>query len=186
MQLYLVRHPQPLVGPGLCYGRTDLAVAPAETARVGAALSNALPAGAALFSSPLQRCLDLAEALGGAAAPTCDARLAELDFGNWEMQSWEHIARADIDAWAADVVHYRPGGGESVLHMAERVSAFYADLAALSLARAIVVCHAGTIRLLAECGRGATALQMAQRAAAQPHRIAYGGLLLLPGEKVDV
>ena len=186
MQLYLVRHPPPLVSPGLCYGRTDLAVAPAETARVAPALSNALPAGAALFSSPLQRCLDLATALGGAAAPAIDARLAELDFGSWEMQSWEHIARADIDAWAADTVHYRPGGGESVLHMAERVSAFYADLAALSPAHAIIVCHAGTIRLLAECGRGATPRQMAQRAAARPHRIAYGGLLVLQAGEMDV
>jgi len=185
MQLYLVRHPQPLVNPGLCYGRTDLAVAAAETARVAAALSNALPAGAALFSSPLQRCLDLATALDGGSL-ICDARLAELDFGSWEMQAWEHIARADIDAWAADTVHYRPGGGESVLHMAERVNAFYADLAALSPAHAFIVCHAGTIRLLAECGRGATPLQMAQRAAAHPHRIAYGGLLVLQAGDMDV
>jgi len=186
MQLYLVRHPPPLIGLGLCYGRTDLAVAPTETARVAAALSNALPAGAALFSSPLQRCAQLACALGGAVAPVCDARLAELDFGSWEMQAWEHIARADIDAWAADTVDYRPGGGESVLHMAERVSTFYADLAAMSLARAIIVCHAGTIRLLAECGRGATVRQMAQRAAARSHRIAYGGLLVLQAGEMDV
>ena len=185
-QLYLVRHPQPLVDPGLCYGRTDLAVAPAETARVVAALSNALPAATALFSSPLQRCCHLARALGGAAAPTFDARLAELDFGSWEMQPWEHIARADIDAWAANMVDYRPGGGESVLHMAERVSAFYADLATLALTRAIIVCHAGTMRLLAECGHGATPRQMAQRAAARAHRIAYGGLLVLQAGEFDV
>ena len=186
MQLYLVRHPPPLVGPGLCYGRTDLAVTPAATARAAAALSNALPVAAALFSSPLQRCVDLARALGAGAAPTFDARLAELDFGSWEMQPWEHIARADIDAWAADMVDYRPGGGESVLHMAERVSAFYADLAALPQPRAIIVCHAGTMRLLAECGRGATARQMAQRAAARAHRIAYGGLLVLQAGESDV
>ena len=43
-----------------------------------------------------------------------DARLAELDFGHWEMQSWDGIPRAEVDAWAADVAHYRPGGGESV------------------------------------------------------------------------
>ena len=186
MPLHLVRHPQPLVAPGLCYGRTDLAVAPAETARVSAALATALPAGAALFSSPLQRCLDLARALDGGAGPTVDARLAELDFGSWEMQPWERIARADIDAWAADMVHYRPGGGESVLQMAERVGAFYADLAALAPCGAIIVCHAGTMRLLAECGRGATPRLMAQRAAACPHRIAYGGLLIVQAGESEV
>jgi alpha-ribazole phosphatase len=186
MQLYLVRHPHPLVGPGLCYGRTDLPVAPAETARVGAALSASLPSGVPLFSSPLRRCADLARALRGGAAPACDARLAELDFGNWEMQPWERIARADIDAWAADMVHYRPGGGESVLQMAERVSAFHADIAASAQPRAIIVCHAGTMRLLAECRRGATPLQMAQRATAHPHQIAYGGLLILQAGEIDV
>jgi alpha-ribazole phosphatase len=28
MKLILVRHPQPLVAPGVCYGSTDLAIAP--------------------------------------------------------------------------------------------------------------------------------------------------------------
>jgi alpha-ribazole phosphatase len=186
MQLYLVRHPQPLVGPGFCYGRTDLPVAPAETTRVSKALSPLLPSGAALFSSPLQRCADLARALHRGAAPACDARLAELDFGNWEMQQWERIARADIDAWAADMVRYRPGGGESVLQMAGRVSAFHAELVASTLPRAIIVCHAGTMRLLAECRPGVTALQMARRAAANPHQIAYGGLLILQTCETDV
>ncbi len=186
MQLYLVRHPQPLVEPGLCYGGTDLLVAPDETARVRAALSTALPPGAPLFSSPLQRCAGLARALGGAVAPTFDARLAELDFGSWEMQPWDRIARADIDAWAGDMVHYRPGGGESVLQMAERVIDFYADLAALAHPCAIIVCHAGTIRLLAQRHRGMTPLQMARRAAAHPHQIAYGGLLILQTTENDV
>ena len=58
MRIILVRHPQPLVAPGLCYGSTDLAVAPDELARVGAALSATLPRDAPLFSSPLRRCAD--------------------------------------------------------------------------------------------------------------------------------
>ncbi len=186
MQLYLVRHPQPLVGPGLCYGCTDLLVAPEETERVRAAVSASLPSGVPLFSSPLQRCADLARALSGAAAAACDARLAELDFGSWEMQPWDQIARADIDAWAADMVHYRPGGGESVLQMAERVSSFYDDLTALSHPCAIIVCHAGTMRLLAQRHRGMTPLQMARRAAAHPHQIAYGGLRILQVAEIDV
>lgn len=186
MQLYLVRHPQPLVGPGLCYGRTDLLVAPEETARVRAALSASLPSGAPIFSSPLQRCADLATALSATAAPTWDARLAELDFGSWEMQPWDRIARADIDAWAADMARYRPGGGESVLQMAERVSAFHADLAALAHPCAIIVCHAGTMRLLAQRHRGMTPLQMARHAAEHPHQIAYGGLLILQTCGIDV
>ncbi len=185
MQLYLVRHPRPLAGPGVCYGRTDLLVAPEEIARVRAALFGSLPFDAAVFSSPLRRCAGLANALSD-TAPTFDARLVELDFGSWEMQPWERIARADIDAWAADLVHYRPGGGENVLQMAERVAAFHADLTALSLPCAIIVCHAGTIRLLAQRHRGMTPLQMARRAAEHPHQIAYGELLILPTDANDV
>jgi alpha-ribazole phosphatase len=186
MRLYLVRHPQPLVGPGLCYGRTELLVAPEETARVCAALSVCLPSGAPVFSSPSRRCVDLATALSGAAVPTCDARLAELDFGSWEMQPWDRIARADIDAWAGDTVHYRPGGGESVLQMAERVTAFHADLTALAHRCAIIVCHAGTIRLLAQCHLGMAPLQMARCAAERPHQIGYGELIILPTSANDV
>jgi alpha-ribazole phosphatase len=185
MQLYLVRHPQPLVAPGLCYGRTDLLVAPEETARVRSALSVSLPSGAPVFSSPLRRCADLAKALSG-TAPTCDARLAELDFGSWEMQPWDRIARAEIDAWAGDMVHYRPGGGESVLQMAERVTAFHADLTALAHPCAIIVCHAGSIRLLAQRHRGMTPLQMARCAAERPHQIAYGEMIILPTSANDV
>jgi alpha-ribazole phosphatase len=184
MRLLLVRHPPPSIAPGICYGSTDLAVAPNELARVVAALSNTLPTGVPLFSSPLRRCSDLANALAaslGAAAPTVDARLAELDFGAWEMRRWDAIARAEIDAWAVDVVHCRPGGGESVLAMAARVRSWHADLLRLGHASAIVVCHAGTMRLLACCDGGLSLRDMALQAASQRHDIAYGSVVLLDG-----
>ncbi len=82
MRLILVRHPQPLVAPGLCYGSTDLAVAPQELARVLAAVGPTLPPGLPLFSSPLRRCAELAAALPRASLEF-DARLVEIDFGAW-------------------------------------------------------------------------------------------------------
>ncbi len=185
MDLYLIRHPTPLVAPGLCYGRSDLDVSEHEAARIAQSLAPRLPAGAPFFSSPMQRCLALASALGG-ARPHYDLRLVELDFGRWEMQPWDAIARADIDAWAADPVHYRPGGGESVLQMALRVAAFHAELRALRLARAVVLCHAGTMRLLRARQRGLAPLQMAQAAASAAHQIAYGELLFVPESINDV
>lgn len=147
MRLYLVRHPPPLVAPGICYGSTDLAVAPQETGDAAARLRPLLPAGAAVLSSPLRRCATLAAALNGDAVDY-DGRLAEMHFGTWEMRSWDRIARAEIDAWCADPLGYRPGGGESVLEMALRVTAFRTELAARGLAHAVVICHAGTIRML--------------------------------------
>lgn len=178
---HLVRHFAPVVAPGVCYGRSDLAVDPAVHERMLPGLRARLPLQAALFSSPLQRCAQLAHSLP-CASLNIDARLAELDFGAWEMRAWDDIARAEIDAWAADPVHFRPGGGESVFDMALRVHAFHADLIRAAAHEAIVVCHAGTMRLLAACRAGATPLEMAREAARQPHRIAYGEVMPLAFE----
>jgi alpha-ribazole phosphatase len=183
MRLILVRHPQPLAAQGLCYGSSDLPAAPDDVARVHAALlaSASIPSGMPLYASPLQRCTALAARLG---PHTLDARLAEMDFGGWEQRSWNDIPRAEVDAWAADLVHYRPGGGESVLQVAERVAAFRAELLGRrGQPRAAIICHAGTIRLLAalEAGlrAGLTLHECALRAAAAPHKIAYGETVIL-------
>ncbi|MET0321324.1 MAG: histidine phosphatase family protein [Duganella sp.] len=183
MHLILIRHPEPAVAPGVCYGRTDLAVAPDQLDQALAALRPSLPPGLPLYSSPLQRCAALASRLSG--HPVFDARLMEMDFGTWEMQSWDAIPRADVDAWAADLANYRPGGGESVLQMAERIAAFYRDLqrqldGAADNGHAIIVCHAGTMRLLAACHAGLAPREMALQAAQTPHHLPYGTALILP------
>lgn len=181
MRLILVRHPQPMIAPGICYGRSDLAVAPEQLAQTLAALSITLPQGLRLYSSPLQRCAILAAQLAAplrSPAPHLDARVAEIDFGDWELRPWDDIARTDIDAWAADLVNYRPGGGESVLQMAVRIAAFYADLQRQQ-GDAIVICHAGAMRLLSACHAGLAPADMALQAARHPHQIAYGTSLVL-------
>ena len=176
--MILVRHPQPLVAPGVCYGRTDLAVAPEQLEQTLAALRTSLPAGLPLYSSPLRRCAELAARLS--PAPIYDERLVEMDFGAWEMQPWDAIPRAAIDAWADDMIHYQPGGGESVLHMAERIATFHADLQRQrSSTDVIIICHAGTIRLLSACHAGLAPAAMALHAAQAAHNIPYGSTLVL-------
>ncbi|HEY8606249.1 MAG TPA: histidine phosphatase family protein [Noviherbaspirillum sp.] len=182
MRLYLVRHGRPAIAARLCYGSSDIAVPGAEDERVAAALAPLLPAGTPVHASSLQRCVGLAgrlaEALGVEPAIP-DPRLREMDFGAWEMQAWDAIPRAEVDAWAEDLLHYRPGGGECVLDVARRVAAFLADLQASGHARAIVVCHAGTIRLLTRLHLGGPVEACALQAAREPHRIAYGELVIL-------
>jgi len=179
MSLILVRHPQPLVASGICYGRTDLAVAPEDQALVLASLTTTLPKNAALFSSPLQRCAGLAARLPQQPL-ILDARLVEMDFGAWEMQPWDDIPRADIDAWSADLIEYHPGGGESVLQMATRVQDFYADLQRQQGAdSSIIICHAGSIRLLCAFHASLSLRDAALHAAQTPHKIAYGASVIL-------
>jgi alpha-ribazole phosphatase len=175
MTLYLVRHPRPAVAPGLCYGASDVAVPDAELARAHAALAQQNLHHLPVYASPLQRCALLAERLAPGRV-THDARLAEMDFGAWELRAWSDIPRADVDAWAADLLHYRPGGAENVLDVARRVQAFVADLRAPS---ALIVCHAGTIRLMTALHGGAPLEQAALQAARTPHRIGYGDLVVL-------
>jgi alpha-ribazole phosphatase len=178
MRLVLVRHPQPDIAPGLCYGRTDVAASAAAASLVAGKLREAgLPGALPVYASPLARCAVLAGALG--VPVTLDARLAEMDFGAWEMRSWEAIPRAEVDAWAADLLHYRPGGGENVLDVARRVAAFRDELRASSLPAALLICHAGTIRLLRSLHAGGGLEQAALRAASSAHRIAYGEVIEL-------
>lgn len=178
MQLLLVRHPCPEVAPGLCYGSTDVAVAQAQLEEIHAALrAQGLPGDLPVYASPLRRCAELARRLS--PAPVFDARLAEMDFGSWEMRPWDDIERAEVDAWAADLLGYRPGGGENVLQVARRVAAFRAALRQSGQAQALVVCHAGTMRLLSALHGGEPVETAALRAARTPHHIGYGELLLL-------
>lgn len=171
MQLWLIRHPRPAVAAGLCYGRSDLEPEEAALHEARARLAAQLPAGLPLFSSPLRRCARLAEALAPGAV-RYDARLMEMDFGDWEMRNWQDIDREQVDAWNRDLLHFRPGGGESLADMAARVDAFCRQLHNEGLRAAALVCHAGTIRLIdARCRR-----LPAEAAAAQAHDIAYGSL----------
>lgn len=179
MKLTLVRHPRPDIAPGLCYGASDVPVAAAECARVQAKLAAAgLPGALPVYASPLRRCAQLALAVAPAGV-TFDARLMEMDFGSWEMQPWSAIAHDDVDAWAADLLAYRPGGGENVIAVARRVAAFAADLHAAAVTEALIIGHAGTIRLLTALAGGLPLEQAALTAAQTPHRVGHGEIVML-------
>lgn len=141
MILHLVRHPRPLVAAGTCYGRLD--VEAENAASVGDALRAELPPGLPVWSSPLRRCTVLAGLLH--PAPRHDARLAEMDFGTWEGRPWDKIPRHQLDAWAADIAGYAPPGGESPRDLQRRALDFVAGLA---VPEAVLVTHAGVIRVL--------------------------------------
>jgi len=141
MILHLIRHPKPLIDPGICYGRLDVAAEAPEL--LAAKLRPLLSPGLPVWSSPLRRCAELALSLD--IGTQLDARLAEMDFGAWEGRPWDDIPRAELDAWAADVAGYAPPGGESPLALQRRVLAFVDELA---VPEAVIVTHAGVIRVL--------------------------------------
>lgn len=160
----------------MCYGGTDMRIPASRQRELLGRLLVRLTAGLPVFSSPMRRCADLATALAAAwrsPPPTMDGRLREMAFGSWEMRRWEDIPRAEVDAWSADLLDYRPGGGDSLREVAVRVVSFCEEMRHRK-GEAAVVCHAGTIRLLAHWRPGRAAADIALDAARTPHRIAYG------------
>lgn len=179
MSLWLQRHAQVVCEPGLCYGRTDVPACPQATQRAAQTLAQILPRGVALWTSPLSRCTDLAQALRALRpdlqALRLDARLAEMDFGSWEGQPWSRIARADFDAWTADFGAARAGGtGESTDHFLQRVNQAREDWQC-SRSDAVWITHAGVMRALQLLQQGVHRVENAAQWPAAP--IAYGELL---------
>ncbi|GGD56571.1 alpha-ribazole phosphatase family protein [Caballeronia grimmiae] len=151
MDLILIRHPAVAIDAGVCYGQTDAPLV--HDARVSArdvlARMRALNVPDCVdgwHSSPLRRCASLADALGTARI---DARLSEMHFGAWEGCAWDDIDRALIDAWAADIEHARPHGGESLAQFSARVFDWFDEASADASSVMHVVAHAGVMRVLA-------------------------------------
>ena len=118
----MLRHTKPDVAEGTCYGHLDLDVA-ACFERDAMRLCQTLSPPHQIVSSPLQRCRKLADFLADAwsLSVEIDHRLKEMDFGAWEGQLWDEIARSELDAWSGDFFHGNPHGGETVAQLAARV-----------------------------------------------------------------
>ena len=125
MELFLIRHPEPAVPEGTCYGRSDIGLA-GDAGTEAARLRGMLPAGIPVYTSPLLRCRSVAEQLS--PAPAVDARLVEMHFGEWEMRRWDEIEKAAFDAWVADILNFAPPGGESAAEMLARTLSFLDEL----------------------------------------------------------
>src|SRR5437764_11866241 len=125
MNLWLVRHAQPLVEPGVCYGMTDIPADSQATAVQARQLAEVLPTGVPVYSSPLRRCESLASMLCGLRPDLAyerDARLREMDFGTWEGHRWDDIPRNEFDHWMENFEQHRVGGGENVRSLVARVA----------------------------------------------------------------
>ena len=152
----LVRHPPVTGGAGRCYGRLDLPLAEPETAIPRLVTALAPMRGATIHTSPLARCRLVAEALAadwGRPSPISDPRLAELNFGSWEGQSWDDIPRDALDRWAADLRGFAPPGGESGAALVARVTDFWTAASAAGGAH-VIITHGGPLKVLQALAEG--------------------------------
>lgn len=142
------RHPRPQGAAGRCIGRTDLPVDRRKAKRLAHRIrQQARRQGwpRVVHSSPLQRCALVGRILRGWGwRHQVHEALLEMDFGRWDGQGWPAIARDDVDAWCADFLHARPGGGESLDQVLDRVQGWWrVHGAATPTAPLLVVAHAG-------------------------------------------
>lgn len=112
MTITFVRHTSVGVGPGVCYGHSDVPVAETFAAEAKAVV-DALGGRRfdAVHTSPSTRCVRLAEACGHPDAMR-DPRLMEMDFGRWEMQRWDDIRDPRLQLWYDDWIN-TPATGAS-------------------------------------------------------------------------
>jgi len=122
------RHPRPIGHLGRCIGRTDLPIDPRKARRLARRIHRhahrqGLPH--LVCTSSLQRCRAVGRHLRRLGwRHVVDDALLEADFGTWQGQAWAHIARGAVDAWVADFLHHRPGGGESLQQVLTRAAAW--------------------------------------------------------------
>jgi len=156
MKLWLVRHAQPLVAPGICYGHHPVAADAEATAQCAKSLAAQLPASVRVVASPLQRCEQLTQALQALRPDLTykpDPRLQEMNFGCWEGRAWEKIDLAELNAWTGDFANYAVGRhGESVTAFMARVASAFDDIQ--DGHDTVWITHAGVIRAVELLAQG--------------------------------
>jgi alpha-ribazole phosphatase len=139
--VWVWRHPPAQGASGRCIGRTDLRVDPRRAKRLAhrvRQLARRQQLARCVITSPLRRSAAVGRWLRRWGwRHRIDAALLETDFGTWDGHCWAHIERAEIDAWCADLLLHRPGGGECLAQLLQRVAAWSAPPGAC------VVGHAG-------------------------------------------
>lgn len=168
MNVWLVRHAQPCIAPGVCYGALDMAADPQATERAARQLASVLPRALTVQVSVLQRCEQLAQCLRGLRPDLVfkkEARLVEMNFGRWEGVPWSEVPRAALDRWTADFGAHRFGGVESANQLLQRVAAVWADTLGSAPpgppADAVWITHAGVIRAATLLAQGIHRLEQA-------------------------
>ena len=146
MKLVFVRHTSVDVPAGVSYGQADVplrATFPLEASVTRACLS---PYGRfdAAYTSPLTRCTRLAQYCGFADAER-DARLLEIDMGDWEMQRFDTIADPRVEQWQNNKFFTAATRGESLADQYDRVRDFLEQLLTLDFKQVVIFTHGGVI-----------------------------------------
>jgi len=145
MEIYLIRHTTPAIAKGICYGQTDLDVTDTFEEEI-VSIKEHLPKNIeTVYSSPLQRCRKLAEAIFPEHPVQLHDDLMELNCGDWEMQLWNEIPKTEMQPWLDDFVNIVVPNGESYTQMHERVVKRF-EWIGQQAQPSVIVAHGGVLR----------------------------------------
>lgn len=150
IRIWLLRHGK-TEGIAALNGVTDVAV-PGSVQQQIAAQVVALPF-ARVISSPLRRCAELAQHIQQARPEIrldFDPQLQELNFGQFDGQSFSQLASAWplLEAFWQDPAQHTLPQAESLADAYQRVTQAWLQWLAQLDRDTLIICHAGTIRLI--------------------------------------
>ena len=149
MKIFFIRHTSVRVVPGTCYGMTDVGLNDTfeqEATEVKRNLDGVVFD--CVFSSPLTRARRLA-AFCGYPDAVIDARVRELNMGEWEMQRFDEISDPHLKVWYENYLYERPTGGETFQEQLLRVRSFVDEMVQKGYGTVGVFCHGGVL----ECAK---------------------------------
>lgn len=161
-RFFLIRHGETLANREFRYigSRDDALSSTGENQATQLAAALASLSIAAIYSSPLQRARNTAEAIAEPCqlAVQVASELRECNFGAWEGLSRAEVLVQDtahLHMWEQDAT-VAPPGGESFAAMQQRVCSFVEQLAETHAGQALaLVSHVGPIKVLLAAALGA-------------------------------
>ncbi len=152
MDVYVIRHPEPAIESGVCYGQLDVPPKPGFEPAFSRA-AELIPRTSRIYTSPLQRCRLAAEVLAAQAGLgfTQDSGLMEMHFGSWEGVAWSNLHGSNVRSWMENFTTQRAPNGESFLDLQDRLSSFLDETLSQAVAGTltpVLVTHAGVIRAM--------------------------------------
>lgn len=148
----LMRHGEP-VGGSRYRGQMDDPLSDKGWTQMRAAVGQHDPWDV-ILSSPLSRCLDFAWELSERTGISLeiDERLKEIGFGVWQGKTQEEITQYDLGVlqrFYRDPMTNRPDDAEGLAEFRNRIVSAWNDILSRYPGKHIlIVCHAGTIRMV--------------------------------------
>ena len=153
LRLIFVRHGKAEGVEGRCVGHFDAPLSEQGVNEIQA-LSFSNADATEIVSSDLRRTQQSAQIIAQKLSLpfTTDARLREMNFGDWDGQMWSDLEKSDgarLSAWMEHWTRTAPPNGETVHDLVQRVQSSLGNIIASSIKTdrtIIIVAHAGSIR----------------------------------------